>query len=144
MTDDAESGGAVVDAPCDSRRRKGAGDVAFVRRRIRRVKREELADVLHPAAEEVAEGGGGVEGAELLFAVEHRLLAVRVPKAHMNVAARSGIALVPLGHERDRVVVLPGDLFCRVLVQDVTIGHLERICVAQSDLLLSGSPFALR
>src|SRR5207237_10390838 len=55
VPDDAESGGAVVVAPGDARRRERAGHVAFVRRRVRREKREQLADVLHPPAEEVAE-----------------------------------------------------------------------------------------
>src|SRR5438128_9216058 len=58
VADDAESGRPVVITPGDSRRRKRSGDISFVRRGIRRVKREGLPDVLHPAAEEPAEGGG--------------------------------------------------------------------------------------
>src|ERR1044071_2071893 len=55
VADDAESRGAIVVAPRDSRLRERARDVAFVRRRVRRIEREELAEVRHPAAEEVAE-----------------------------------------------------------------------------------------
>ena len=57
---------------------------------------------------------------------------------------RAGVALVPLGHERDGVALLPGDLLRRVFVNRVPVGHLQRLGVAQSDLLLSRSPFALR
>src|SRR6266849_9001172 len=111
VTDDAKTGGAIVVAPRDSSRRERPRDVAFVRRGIRRIKREKLANVLHPAAQKITEGRGTVDGAELLFAVEHRLACVLVPQAHVNVAARSGVALVPLGHEGDRASELPCDFF---------------------------------
>src|SRR5437763_16271699 len=64
VADDAESCGAIVVAPRDAGRRERSGDVAFVRRRIWPIKREQLANVLHPAAEEPAECGGGLHGSE--------------------------------------------------------------------------------
>src|SRR5205814_2368934 len=106
--DDPESRGAVVVAPSDAGRRERSGNVAFVRRRIGRIEREHLANVRHPSAQEVAE--------RLRLAGEERLLPGLVPKTDVNVAARSRVALVPLGHERDRLSVLPGDLFRGVLV----------------------------
>src|SRR5262249_28259941 len=136
VPDDAEPGGTVVVAPGDSRRRERAGDVALVRRRIRREKREQLTDVLHPSAEEVAEQRG--------VGAEERLLFLGVPPAEIDWAARAGELLVPLGHERHRVALLPGDLLRRVLVDGVAVGALQRLGVAQSDLLLPRPPLALR
>src|SRR5712691_9972042 len=79
VADDAKAGRSVIEAPGDSGRRERAGDISLVRRRIGRIEREELADVMHPAAEEPAEGGGALNGAELLLSVEHRSFAVAVP-----------------------------------------------------------------
>src|SRR5438445_13445628 len=89
VADDAESGRPVVITPGDSGRRKRSGDISLVRRGIRRVKREGLADVLHPAAEQPAEGGGPADGAELLLAIEQRAAPVLVPQALVNVASRA-------------------------------------------------------
>src|SRR4051812_33998472 len=103
MSDDAEAGGAIVVAPRDAGRRERSGDVALVRCGIWRIEREELADVGHPSTEEPAEGGRALDRAEIFVAVEERVLAVRVPQRHVDVAARPGVALVPLGHEGDGV-----------------------------------------
>src|SRR5207248_893936 len=98
---------------------------------------EGLTDVLHPSAEKPAERVGA-DAAEL------RLLAALVPEAHVDVAARPGVALVPLGHERDGVPLLPGDLLRRVLVDRVPVRHLQRLGISQPDLLLPRPPLALR
>src|SRR4029077_10012933 len=70
VADDSESGRPVVITPGDSGGSKRSGNVALIRRGIRRVKREGLADVLHPAAEEPAEGRGATDGTELLLPIE--------------------------------------------------------------------------
>src|SRR5258708_17046313 len=123
-------------APGNAGRRERAGDVALVRRRIRRIEREELANVRHPSAEEMAKGRR--------LTGEERVFAILVPQTHVNVAARAGVALVPLRHERDRLAVLPSDLLRGVFVEVMAIGHLQQLGVAQSDLLLSWSPLAFR
>src|SRR5207248_10611277 len=110
---------------------------ALVRRRGRREEREGLADVLHPSAEEPAERLGVV-------VAEQRLLAALVPETHVDVAARAGVALVPLGHERDGMSLLPGDLLRGLLIDRVPIRHLQRLGVSKSDLLLPRPPLPLR
>jgi len=60
------------------------------------------------------------------------------------VARRTGVTLIPLGHEGDGVSLLPGDLLGGVLVDRVAVGHLQRVGVTQPDLLLARPPLALR
>src|SRR5262249_50612940 len=68
---------------------------------------------------------------------------VAVPEAHVMMHAAAGVALVPLRHERDGEALLVRDLLRRVLVEDVPVGLLEHLAVAQVDLLLARAPFAL-
>src|SRR5947207_14459450 len=70
MADDAKAGSPIVVAPRDSGGRERSGDVALVRSGIGRVEREQLAQVLHPAAEAPAEAGGAVDGTDMLLDVE--------------------------------------------------------------------------
>ena len=56
---------------------------------------------------------------------------------------RAGRAHVVLRHEGHRAALLPGDLLHPVLVEHVAVGHLERVGVAQVDLLLPPPPLAL-
>ena len=51
---------------------------------------------------------------------------------------------VVLRHERERTTVEPGDLLGRVLVDGVTIGHLERLGVLEVDLVLAEPRLTLR
>ncbi len=62
----------------------------------------------------------------------------------MDVARRSALVHRVLGHERDRTSELAGDLLGAVLVDDVAIGHLERVGVAQVDLVLARTGFPFR
>ena len=124
MSDDPKSGGPIVVAPRDAGRRKRTGDVALVRRRIRCIKRKQLAQMLHPAAEKISEFGRAFDRAELLFAIEERFLSVGIPQAHVDVTARTGVSLIPLGHERDCAIVFPRDFFRRVFVQHVAISEI--------------------
>src|SRR5262249_31775796 len=73
VSNDPKSGGAVVDAPRHASRGERSGYVSLVGRGIRCVKRKQLADVLHPAAEEVAERSGGMYDAMHVPADYHRL-----------------------------------------------------------------------
>ncbi len=50
---------------------------------------------------------------------------------------------VVLGHEGHRAALLPGDLLHPVLVEHVAVGHLQRVRVAEVDLLLPPPPFPL-
>src|SRR5438552_3098413 len=58
------------------------------------------------------------------------------------VEARGAHAV--LRHEGDRAAPLPRDLLDAVLVEHVAIGHLERLGVAEVDLLLPPPPLTLR
>ena len=68
--------------------------------------------------------------------------AVLVPQRAVDVA-RVALALVVLGHERERVSVLPGDLAGAVLVDRVVVGHLQRSRVAEVHLVLAEVALAL-
>ncbi len=59
------------------------------------------------------------------------------------MAGRAGQLVVPFGHEGDRLAVQMGDLLGAVLVDDVPVGHLQGVGIADVDLLLARPPFAL-
>ena len=61
----------------------------------------------------------------------------------MNMAARSGVLLIPLGHKRDRLVLRVGDLFGGVLVNNIPVALRQRIAKLQVDLLLAQPGLAL-
>ena len=65
------------------------------------------------------------------------------PTAEVNVTARSGVAGRGLGHERDRALLLGGDLLGGVLAQDVAVRRLHRFGVKLVDLVLAAAPLAL-
>ncbi len=57
---------------------------------------------------------------------------------------RPGPSRVRLRHEGDAHALLVGDLLQALLEDDVTVGHLERIGVADVELVLAEAPLALR
>ena len=67
---------------------------------------------------------------------------VRVPQAHVDVA-RVALALVVLGHERERAAVQVGDLLGPVLVDRMVVGHRQRVGIAEVDLVLAEVALAL-
>ena len=72
-----------------------------------------------------------------------RALAV-APKRRVDVARRADPRVVGLRHERHRAPVQVRDLLRAVLVDDVVVGHRQRVGVAEVDLLLAGPRLALR
>src|SRR5206468_8536778 len=67
-----------------------------------------------------------------------------VPERRVEVERRARRAHVVLRHEGDRRAHEVGDLLGPVLVEGRAVGHLERVGVAEIDLLLAAPPFALR
>src|SRR5205085_11477994 len=110
VTDDPESGRAIVITPRDTCRRERASDIALVRCRIGRIEGKQLADVFHPAAEKPAKYRRALDGAKGVIAVKERL-SVRRPEAHVDVTAGARVSLVPFRHERYSAALLPCDLF---------------------------------
>ena len=73
---------------------------------------------------------------------EHRAV-VGVPQRAVDVAGVAGEVGAPFGHEAHRLALQPGDLLDAVLVDDVPVGHLQRLGIDQVELLLAGTPLAL-
>ena len=102
VADDAESRGAVVVAPGDPGRRERA------RRRSActttdTARRTGRARGCAPSSRRGTSGrAASTRSGRAIVAFEQRL-AVRVPEAHVDVAARARVALVPLRHERHGV-----------------------------------------
>src|SRR5881296_824546 len=67
-----------------------------------------------------------------------------VPERRVEVERRARRAHVVLRHEGDRRAHEVGDLLGPVLVEGRAVGHLERVGVAEIDLLLAAPPLALR
>ncbi len=65
------------------------------------------------------------------------------PQRLVQVARRSGGALVVLGHEGHRAALRPGDLLDGVLDDDMGVGRGQRPGIADVDLLLAGARLAL-
>ena len=57
--------------------------------------------------------------------------------------ARVALALVELGHERERLALQERDLLGAVAVDDVVVGHAQRLLVAEVDLVLAEVALAL-
>ena len=57
----------------------------------------------------------------------------------MEVAGRARPVGVRLGHEREPVAVLPGDLLGAVLEDHAPVGRLQDLVVADVDLVLDGA-----
>jgi hypothetical protein len=60
----------------------------------------------------------------------------------MHVTARAGSIRGELRHEGDRLPHLLGNLLEALLVDHVSIGHLERVGVADIQFVLTESPLA--
>src|SRR5262245_11916110 len=136
-----EAAGAIVPAAGDARRREAPRLIALVRIDGRRVEVRELAGHRHLAAEPLLEERRAPARAA---GREQVPPALPVPQGRMQVKRRARPAHVGLRHERDRGALGPGDLFHAVLVEHVAVGHLERIRIAQVDLLLPARPLPFR
>src|SRR3990172_175287 len=137
---EAKAARAVVPARDDPRRRKGARLVAFVRVHGGRVKVRKLPRHGHLAGQPVLEERRAVVLAPL---DEQVLLSRPVPERGVEVARGARGLFGVLRHERDRAALEMGDLFHAVLVERVAVGHLQRLGVAEVDLLLPAPPLAL-
>ena len=133
MADDAKTAGAVVVSPRQRGRRPASRGKALVGVDVGGEEDRKLRRVGDVASEVVLENLG--------LAVEcvPRLL----PQARVHVARASDPAVVRLGHERDGTAVLMRHLFDAVLVDDVVVGHRQRVRKTEVDLLLSGPRLAL-
>src|SRR5579871_5653472 len=60
----------------------------------------------------------------------------------MDVERGADLLDGPFGHEGDGQSVQSGDLLGAVLVDGVTVGHLQRVGVVQVDLVLAEPPLA--
>src|SRR5215468_5100894 len=74
---------------------------------------------------------------------EEVLLARAIPHRGVKVEGRARRAHVVLGHEGDGRALLPGDLLHSMLVEHVSVRHLEGGRVAKVDLLLASAPLPL-
>ncbi len=124
----------------DARGREGAGLVALVGVDGRRVEVRELARHRHLAGQPLLEERRALPAAS---GREQVLPPAPVPHRGVQVEGRARRAHVVLRHEGDRAALLPGDLLHPVLVEHVAVGHLERVGVAEVDLLLPPPPLAL-
>ena len=105
-------------------------------------KQRELARVREQPAQEVAErvrARARARPASARVARERRLVRSR-PEARVHVQAAARERLVELRHERERAARARGDLLRRELVDHVPVGHLERLGIAQVDLVLARAP----
>src|SRR5712691_6401159 len=133
---EAEAAGAVVPARRDARGREGARLVALVGVDGRRVEVRELARHGHLPRQPLLE-----ERRALPAAAREEIAAARlVPYRRVEMTGRARRPHVVLRHEGDGAALLPGDLLDPVLVEDVTVGHLERLRVAEVDIFLALSP----
>src|SRR6185503_15181863 len=98
---------------------------------------------LHPAAQKPAKCIAGGHWAELLIAGERATLAMLIPQAHMDMATRSSVLLIPLSHKCDRLVLRVGDLFGGMLVNYIPVALPQRIAKLQINLLLTQPGLAL-
>ena len=69
-------------------------------------------------------------------------LSLALPEAQVDVA-RVALALVELRHERERLALQERDLLGAVAVDDVVVGHPQRLLVAEVDLVLAEVALAL-
>src|SRR5882724_11342832 len=84
----------------------------------------------------------GCAGATVL-PFEERSCASAVPERGVQVAGRPCGTDVVLGHEGERAALHVGDLFRAMLVEGVTVSHLQRFSITQVDLLLPLAPLPL-
>src|SRR2546425_2549404 len=140
-----EAARAVVPPRDDTRRCEGARLVALVGVHARRVEVRQLARQRELARKPVAEErrappwrgagtGGGEEGPP----------AGLVPGRRVEMERGARRTHVVLRHEGDRRAHQVRDLLRTVLVESRAVGHLERLRVAEVDLLLAAPPLSLR
>src|SRR5215470_2988372 len=129
---EAEPAGTVVPACHDARGRERARLVALVGVDRRRVEVGELARHRHLPRQPLLEERSPLPAA----AGEEALLAGAVPERGVEVEGRARGTHVVLRHEGDGASLLGRDLLDAVLVEHVAIGHLERLGIAEVDLLL--------
>src|SRR5215470_277602 len=129
---EAEPAGTVVPACRDARGRERARLVALVGVDRRRVEVGELARHRHLPRQPLLEERSPLPAA----AGEEALLAGAVPERGVEVEGRARGTHVVLRHEGDGASLLGRDLLDAVLVEHVAIGHLERLGIAEVDLLL--------
>ena len=142
---ETEAAGAVVPAGDDARGRERARLVALVGVHAGRVEVGELARHRELAREPLAEEGArGAERGAVPGRREERLPTALVPERRVEVEGGARRAHVVLRHERHGTAVEVRDLLGPVLVERRAVGHLERLGVAEVDLLLASAPLALR
>ncbi len=141
MTYDPEPGGAVVIAPAEAGGGPGTVLVALVRVDGWGVEHHQLGDMGHPTAEEPPELVGAVDRAKNLVAREG--IALTRPETHMEMAGRSRLRHVWLGHEGDGDPGAVGDLLHRLLHDGVPVGHVEKLGETDVHLVLALAPLAL-
>src|SRR6266571_3647564 len=134
VADDAKSTCAVVVAPCQRRRRPAARGEALVGIDVGGEKDCQLRRVRDVAGE---------------ILLENRRLAVEdvalvLPQARVHVARAADPSVVGFGHERHRATLLVRHLLDPVLVDDVVVGHGQRVAETEVDLLLSWPRLTLR
>src|SRR5215218_7871189 len=134
VADDAEGAGAVVVAPSDGGRRERSRGKALIGVDVGREQQRQLPQPGDRAGQESVEEG--VVGGEDVLAGR------RVGQREMQVA-RAALALVVLGHERDRLAMLGGDLLRPILEDDVAVTGRQRIAVVEVDLVLAEVALAL-
>ena len=133
---------AIVAAPHRLGRGKGANLEALVGVDIGREKIGDLPCILELAGHE---GAHQVRHAILrLRRMKQRLRPLLIPQREVDVRGGARQIVAPLRHEGDRLVLGVRDLLDRIFHDHVAVGHLQRIGIANVDLLLAGSPFSLR
>src|SRR5207247_2859958 len=128
----------------DARRRERARLIALVGVPARRVEVRELAGHRELAREPVAEERRAPSRPRTGARGEEGFPTGLVPERRVEVERRARRAHVVLRHEGDRRAHEVGDLLGPVLVEGRAVGHLERVGVAEIDLLLAAPPLALR
>src|SRR5258708_1162596 len=134
VADDPEPARSVVVAPRERRRRPRPCRIALVRVDVRSQEDRQLRRACDVARKVPAE--------RLRLTVE--CVAIALPQARMHMARAADPTMVGLGHERHRAALLVGHLLDAVLVDDVVVGHGQRVREMEVDLLLTRPRFALR
>ena len=134
-----ETGRAVVDGPDGFGGGKGAFGKAFVAVHVRRQEKRVIRRI------------GDQPGHIVFHQVGHAQIGVLVekrgrltlPQRLVHVAGTADAVLVPLGQERRRATVLPGDFLDRMFRNAVVIGAVQCRGIANVQLFLPGLGLAL-
>ena len=133
VADHPQRAGAVVASPGDRGGRERAGLEPLVGVDVRRVEQGELAQRGLDAGDEVVEHLALPSVAAVVGEHDRAVLA---PQRQVDVAAVA-LALVVLGHERQRLAVRGRDLLGRRLVDRVVVAGADDLVVAEGDLVLA-------